>query len=70
MVTAVTLPLRLSPNNPLTVEVEYLANDPNGDQADLVAYNSESLVVRFPLYSETKGAGGGIGLEITLSHVC
>lgn len=45
MVTAVTLPLRLSPNNPLTVEVEYLANDPNGDQADLVAYTSESLVV-------------------------
>lgn len=64
-----TLPLRLSPDNPLTLEVEYLANDPIADQATLVAITEEGAEARQALYSETKGAGAGPCLEVTPSQI-
>ena len=63
--SSLSLPLRLSPQSPIQLQITYTPDDDQRDGAQLVAETEEGISVLLPMVGETKSAGAAPCLEIT-----
>ena len=63
--STLSLPLRLSPQAPIQLQITYTPDDDLSDSAQLIAETEEGVSVLLPMVGETKSAGAAPCLEIT-----